>query len=736
LADKRKKPAALPSKQELLDYVRESPGRIGRREIARAFGVKGADRTVLRSMLKELEAAGEIERRGRRVARPDALPEITIVEVTGTDTDGETLARPVRWSEDGPPPRIFVVPDRGGRHALRAGDRALVRLRRAEEGAYEARIMRRIGYRSSSVLGIFREARRGARIEPTDRRSKSEYAVARSDTGGAEVGELVLAEVVPGRELGLPRAKVTERLGDVHNTRAFSLIAIHAHGIPDRFADQAVAQAENAKPVDLGARVDLRDLPLVTIDGADARDFDDAVWAAPDESRANVGGWHLVVAIADVAHYVRPGDALDRDARERGNSVYFADRVVPMLPPGLSNDLCSLRPDEDRACLAAHLWIDAHGKLRKHRFERALMRSAARLTYDQVQAAVDGRPDDRTADLVEPILRPLYGAYRVLAQARAARAALEIDLPERKIILDDDGRLAGIQVQARHDSHRLIEEFMITANVAAAEALEHAGAPCMYRVHDEPDRTKVAALADFLHDLGLRVTLGNVQQPRLFNGILARAAKTPHADMIAELVLRCQSQAVYSPNNIGHFGLALRRYAHFTSPIRRYADLLVHRSLIAALKLGDGGLTPEEADSFDTLGTHISMTERRAVAAERDTVDRYAAAYMADRQGATMTGRVTGVTRFGLFVRLDETGADGLIPVRLLPRDRYRHDERRHALIGATGGAEYGLGETVEVRVAEANPITGAVILDLLASSRKAGKRGRGRRGRGRRARG
>jgi len=722
LAKPSGKSAPMPTREEILEFIRGSEGRVGKREIARAFHIKGSERIALKQMLRDLEASGEIDRDRGRLASPGMLPEVTVLEISGIDVDGEILAKPMRWQADEAPPTIFVAPDRGGRRALRTGERILARLRRQGE-VYEAKVMRRIGHRTASVLGIFRRTDKGARIEPTDRRHKAEYAIGRGDDGGAEPGELVLAEVLPGTKLGLPQARIKERLGDVHAPRAYSLIAIHSHGIPDTFPDKALALADAARPVVLGKRADLRDLPLVTIDGADARDFDDAVWASPDTTADNTGGWRITVAIADVAYYVRPGDALDVAACERGNSVYFPDRVVPMLPPALSNDLCSLRPGEDRACVAAHMRIDDRGRIVGHRFERALMRSAARLTYEQVQRGRDGQPDDTVAPLVEPILEPLYGAFTALAAARNTRGALEIDLPARKAVLEN-GRVVRIEALPRLDSHRVIEEFMIAANVAAAETLERVGQPCMYRVHDEPDPAKVEALRDFVKGLGLSLAAGQVLQPRQFNRLLERALATPNGETIAELVLRCQSQAAYSPRNIGHFGLALRRYAHFTSPIRRYADLLVHRALIRGLGLGAGSLSDDGDAEFSRVADHISATERRAAAAERDTQDRYMAAYMEEHIGDVFSGRITGVTRFGLFVRLEGVGADGLVPMRLLPGERYSHDPRRHALTTRSGRIAYRLGEKVEARIVESSPVTGGAVLELRDNGhRKRGKR-------------
>ncbi len=631
-----------------------------------------------------------------------------MIEITGIDFDGEMTARAVGWRGEEPAPKIIVMAERGA-PALGAGERAVARFTRREDG-YEARIVRPLEGAPDRVVGIFRADKDGGRIEPTNRKVKTEFRVAKIDSKDARDGEIVVAEALPGRGLGLPQAKVLERIGHSDEPRAFSLIAIASHGIPTAFPEAALKIAEAAKPVALAGRTDLRAIPLVTIDGEDARDFDGAVWAEPDPEHD--GGWHLMVAIADVAWYVREDSALDRAARERGNSAYFPDRVVPMLPEALSNELCSLKPEVERACLAVHLWIDGEGNLLRHRFVRGLMRSAARLTYDQVQAAIDGNPNDLTRPLLDPVLRPLYGAYRALDRARRHRGTLDLDLPERKVLLDAHGRIARIEPRPRHDSHKLIEEFMIAANVAAAETLEKLKFPCMYRVHDAPDPAKLEALRDFLQELnipGLALAKGQVVRPRHFNQVLQRAAGTPQAPMINMLVLRSQAQAVYSPDNLGHFGLALRRYAHFTSPIRRYADLLVHRALIAGHRWADADPADWPRDDFAGIGEHISMTERRAAAAERGALDRYAAAFLADRVGAVFGARVNGVTRSGLFVTLDETGADGLVPISTLPGDFYVHDEKRHRLVGRRSGAVYTLGQTLAVKLAEADTVTGSL---------------------------
>ena len=599
---------------------------------------------------------------------------------------------------------------------LGVGNRALVQLKRLSPDFYEARPIRKLESGAARILGLFERSGGSARVRPTDKRNRTELTILPQNEGGAEPGELVVAELLPATRLGLGQARIVARLGDGSAPGAISLIAIHSRELPTQFADAAIAEAEAATVPDLKGRDDLRDIPLITIDGEDARDFDDAVWAEADTNPENPGGWHLLVAIADVSHYVLPGSALDRDAFERGNSVYFPDRVVPMLPEALSNGLCSLKPHEPRACLAFHLWIDAKGRLIRHRLVRGLMRSAARLTYEQVQAAHDGAPDDLTGPLVEPILRPLYGAFAALLKARTERGTLELDVPERKVVIDEHGKVKAITARLRLDSHRLIEEFMIAANVAAAEDLEERNQPGQFRVHDRPDPVKLEAVRSFIQGIGQGLTLakGQVITPSHLTRLLTQARELPEAQLISDIVLRSQAQAIYSDKNIGHFGLALRRYAHFTSPIRRYADLIVHRALIRSWKLGDDGLTDAEIARLSDIGAHISSTERRASEAERESVDRFTAAYLAERVGATFSGRISGVARFGLFVRLDETGADGIVPISSLPDDYYIHEEDKHRLIGRHSGRVYRLADRVTVKLLEADGMTGSTVFQIL----------------------
>ncbi len=722
---------SFPTREEVLDFIRSAQGPVGKREIARAFQIRGPERLALKELLKDLRRSGDLQTGAkRRYLAAGELPPVTVLEITGIDADGELLAKPAVWHEEAAPPRIYVSPDRR-RGAAGPGDRVLARLRRIDAGVYEATPMRVLAGVPKRIIGVYQRDARGGRLRPTDRRARAELTLAAEDAAGARPGELVLVEPKPThRRLGAREVRVVERLGRIDETRALSLISIHEHDLPTEFTQAALAEAAAAGPAAAGGREDLREIPLVTIDGADARDFDDAVWAEPDGDPNNPGGWHLVVAIADVAHYVAPGSALDKAAYERGNSAYFPDRVVPMLPEALSNGWCSLKPDEERPCLAAHLWIDGDGRALRHRFLRGLMRSAARLTYGQAQAAWDGRPDEATAPLLEGVVRPLFGAYRALARARQARGTLDLDLPERQVVLGPDGEVAAIRPSERYDSHRLIEEFMIAANVAAAATLEDARQPCMYRIHEAPDPQKLEALRQVLDGLGLRLARGQVIKPRLFGHILDKVRGRPEAAMVNELILRSQSQAAYAPDNVGHFGLALARYAHFTSPIRRYADLLVHRALIAGLGLGGGGLPPDAAAQFAEQARHISMTERRAQAAEREAVDRFTAAFLKARIGEVFTGRINGVTRFGLFVTLDDSGADGLVPISTLPEDYYDHIAAEHSLVGRRWGRRYRLGERVSVRLTEADPITGGMVLELLGESDQAGETAGGTAGR------
>jgi len=655
--------------------------------------------------------------RPRRDSRPGELPPVIVADVTERDADGDLFVRPTRAGADAPLIRLAPSRDERAGGAPGLGDRLLVRLETSSDGVREARLVKRLGQSAHRVLGVVRRVRRETRIEPVDRRAKSSLTLPDSEARDLVDGDLVLVQVdLDGhRSYGPKRARLVSKLGREDDPRAASLIAAHVNGVPMGFSPEALTEAEAAKPPTLEGRTDLRHLPLVTIDPADARDHDDAVFAEPDEDAKNPGGWIVWVAIADVAAYVRPGSALDRDAREKGNSVYFPDRVEPMLPEALSAGLCSLSEGEPRATLAVRMVFDAGGKKRSHRFERGLMRSAASLAYEQAQAAIDGVPDAATQPLLDAVLKPLWAAYATLAKGRAARSPLEINSQERRVILGEDGKVASITPRLSLEAHKLIEEFMIQANVCAAETLERRRAPVVYRVHDTPAADKLVALKDFLETLGLPWSAGEAATPRRFNHLLAETREGPHAEIVNEVVLRTQMQAIYSIENIGHFGLNLDRYAHFTSPIRRYADLLVHRSLIAALGLGNDGLSPADVQRLTETAEHITVTERRAMAAEREAGERYVAAYLEDRVGATFQASITGVTRFGLFLRLTETGADGLAPISTLGDEYFVHDEASHALVGERTGGRWRLGAKVEVRLKEANPVTGGLLFEMLS---------------------
>jgi ribonuclease R len=697
------------SRDLILGYIQGNPGSLHRRDLANALNVRGPEnRRKLKELLRALTEEGLIERiSGKRVAPAERLPDVTVLEITDIDADGDLLARPVVASGD-TPPRIYVEVKRG-QDAPGIGDRILARLAFQDDDTYVATVMRLLANAPAKVLGVVHKAGLEWRLLPTNRKDREEFALIDTGTTPLRHGDLVLAEVSSTRRLGLRQARVAERYASMDDPKAISLIAIHTHGIPTDFPPAALADCEGLRVPQLGKREDLRALPLVTIDGADARDFDDAVFAEPDADHP--GGWHLIVAIADVAHYVPAGSALDESALHRGNSAYFPDRVVPMLPEALSNDLCSLRPNEDRACLAAHLWVDEKGHLKRWTFVRGLMRSHARLTYEQAEALHTGAAQD--ADIL-PIVKTLYAAYKVLAKARTERGTLDLDIPERKVKLNTAGRVEEIAPRARLDSHRLIEEFMILANVAAASALEGKGNFCLYRVHDQPNDEKLDSLRDFLATINVKLVRGQKMQSRHLADILDRVRDTPHAGIVSEVMLRSQAQAIYHPDNIGHFGLALPRYAHFTSPIRRYADLVVHRALIRVYKLGDDGLDDKTAARLEGIGEHLSKTERRAATAERDATDRYVAAYLADRVGDCFSGRISGVAKFGLFVRLDDSGADGLIPIATLPSDYYDHDEKSHALVGRRTGRSFRLTQTVMARIRDANPMTGGMIFEIV----------------------
>jgi ribonuclease R len=726
----------LPSRQAIIDFITKSGSPAGKREIAREFGLKGAEKIALKALLKDMSDEGLIDSApGRAFHKMGGVPKVTVLRIV--DIDGDTaIAIPERWEAEGkPPPRIRVV-EKGRRSALGVGDRILARTE--ERGAgYIAHPMKKLAKGEELILGVVEKQGDRYWLKPVDKKERKETQI--SDLGEAAPGDLVLCEKT-GRP---PRitAKVTEILGDPFAPRSFSLIAIHKYGIPHSFGEELLSEAEKMAGVSLGQREDLRHLPIVAIDPADARDHDDAVWAqARDE-----GGFDLIVAIADVSFYVRPGSLLDKEARKRGNSVYFPDQVVPMLPEELSADMCSLKAGKDRAAMACHMVIDGKGKMTSFRFSRAVIKVAANIPYEEAQKAIDGDGGEAAA-LLDVALRPLWSCWAVLKKARDARDPLDLDLPERRVVLDEQGRIVSVAARERLDAHRLIEDYMIAANVAAAKALEAKKAPCMYRVHEAPAREKLVALKEYLATFDISFALGQVIKPATFNRIIDQLGAVDHRQVVMEQILRSQTQAYYSPANQGHFGLALGSYGHFTSPIRRYADLLVHRSLVDAYALDPEArktaLAKDDADRMDAIGQNISQAERRAMEAERETIDRYVAAFLAMRVGEILDTRITGVTNFGFFATVEGLGGDGLVPISTLGIEHFRFDETQKLLIGEESGETYHIGQALPLRLVEANPISGALRFELPEGAnhlpvrgRRTGKPGAGRPMMGRRGR-
>jgi len=717
----RKRSAGLPTAKQILDFIATSDQPAGKREIARAFGLSGQAKIDLKRLLKDMADEGLIDASpGRAFHQAGGVPKVTVLRVQSIDDGGAVWAVPEQWHAEGPPPRLRLI-ERGRRGALGIGDRVLARTEQRGQG-FIAHPMKKLERSAELVLGVVKQEGTRFWLSPVEKKERREFSI--SDLKDAETGDLVLCEV-SGRP---PRAsaRVDAVLGDPFAPRSFSLIAIHKHGLRHEFAQEAIDEAHRVSKQPLGEREDLTHLPIVAIDPEDARDHDDAIWAEADGE----GGWNAVVAIADVSFYVRPGSELDREARARGNSVYFPDRVVPMLPEELSADICSLKEGEDRAAMACHLKIDREGNLKSWRFTRAKVRIAANIAYEDAQAAIDAASEERIEvssptcsmpdvegpvprELVATALKPLWACWRALFAARQKRDPLELDLPERRVVLDEKGRIASIAPRDRLDAHRLVEDFMIAANVAAARALEAKKAPVMYRVHEPPSREKLVALKDYLATFGIEFALGQVVKPGTLNRIIERVGDGDGREEIMEQLLRTQMQARYGPERLGHFGLALATYAHFTSPIRRYADLLVHRSLVSAYRLGDGGLPPGEEERFEQIGEQISMLERRAMEAERDTVDRYVAAFLADQVGQLVECRITGVQPFGFFATVEDLGGDGLVFAKDLGQEYFRYDEGARTLVGDESGEAYRVGQRLRLRLADANPVSGSLRFEL-----------------------
>ncbi|MCJ8191707.1 ribonuclease R [Sphingomicrobium aestuariivivum] len=710
---KTKKPRrptpGVPSKQQILDFIEQSDDAVGKREIAKHFRLKGQDKIALKAVLKDMADEGLIDHSpGRAFHKMGGVPRVTVLRVVSTE-DGEVWAEPEQWQGEGAKPRLRVI-ERGRRSALGVNDRLLARTEERGKG-HVAHVMKKLARSAEMLMGVVRKEGSRFFLAPIDKKQRTVFGL--TDLGEAEVGDLVLAEPVrSGRKM--PTARVDAVLGDPFAPKSFSMIAIHKYGIRNRFPDEVVAEAEKVAKWDLGEREDLTHLPIVAIDPEDARDHDDAIWAEADDAKDNPGGYKAVVAIADVSFYVRPGSDLDREALKRGNSVYFPDRVVPMLPEELSAGICSLKEGVDRAAMVAHIRVDSGGNIKDFRFSRAKVRIAANIAYENAQAAIDGEKDRVDPDIVKCALEPLWQCWKVLLQAREAREPLDLDLPERRVQLDEKGRIMSVAPRERLDAHRLVEDYMILANVAAAKALEKKKRPVMYRIHETPGREKLVTLKDYLATFDLPFALGQVVLPKTFNAILEKIG--PDHDNrieITEQILRSQMQARYGPEPLGHFGLALGSYAHFTSPIRRYADLLVHRTLTAAYDLGPGGISLKEAEDFARVGEVISSLERRAMEAERETVDRYVAAYLSDQVGQLVEARITGVQPFGFFATVTDLGGDGLVLAKTLGREYFRYDEKRQALIGEKSQDEYRSGMRLKLKLVEADPVSGALRFEL-----------------------
>ena len=693
----------LPTQQQILEFIEQSGQPAGKREIARAFGLSPHEKILLKAMLKDMADEGLIDSApGRAFHKSGGVPRVTVLRVVSVE-DGQVLAVPEQWHAETPPPRLRVL-EKGRRSALALGDRILARTEEAGNG-FVAHPMKTLAKSTELLLGVVRAEGSRHYLTPVDKRERREFMI--SDLNNAAVGDLVLAE--PSGRPPRVTARVDAILGDPFAPRSFSLIAIHKHGLRDVFGEDAVTEAERVARQALGEREDLTHLPIVAIDPADARDHDDAIWASARDD----GGWDAIVAIADVSFYVREGSALDKEARARGNSVYFPDRVVPMLPEELSADICSLKAGKDRAALACHLVVGKDGALKSWRFSRAKIRVAANIAYEDAQAAIDGAVGLVDPEIVETALKPLWTCWRALLSARGKRQPLELDLPERRVMLDEKGRILSVSPRERLDAHRLVEDYMIAANVAAAKALEAKKAPVMYRIHEAPSREKLVALKDYLATFDIDLALGQVIRPQTFNHLLERIGEHDARPEIMEQVLRTQMQARYGPQNLGHFGLALGSYGHFTSPIRRYADLVVHRSLVRSFKLGEGGISDGAAAGMETLGEHISMLERRAMEAERETIDRYVAAFLSDRVGQLLACRISGVQPFGFFATVEGLGGDGLVPAAILGNEYFRYDEAAKALIGDDSGEAFRMGQRLELKLVEANPVSGALRFEL-----------------------
>ena len=684
----------IPAPNELIDYLQEAGRPLRADAILAAFGLKGQRmRSLLVDRLNGMVRKGQVlENRRREYCLTEKLDLVTGV-VSGHQDGYGFVVR-----DDGEPNDIFLSARE--MRSLFDGDHVAVRIAGLDRrGRAEGELVEVLERGTRTVAGQFIRERGIGIVVPDNPRIAHRILIPRAGSGRAKPGQMVVAEIVdyPTR-VEQATGRIVDVLGAPGDKGIATDIAIHSHAIPHKWPADVLGETEKfGTTVPRKAkegRYDLRDLDLVTIDGADARDFDDAVYCERDGS-----GWRLFVAIADVSHYVRTGSALDKEATRRGTSVYFPDRVVPMLPEVLSNGLCSLNPKVDRLCMVCEMRVNAQGKVTGSEFYDAVMRSKARLTYGEVSALLEGESQKSVPRDLQGPVRELHALYKALAKARSRRGAIEIDLPQTRFELNDDGEIARIKVVPRNDAHRLIEECMIAANVEAAKFIRRHRIPGLYRVHARPDPDRFDELRLFLVSLGLKVAHPEHVQPRDFTKIIRQTADRPDAAAIMMTMLRSLTHAEYSPANIGHFGLALDAYAHFTSPIRRYPDLLVHRAIRHIVNGGKPGRFDYGGREMERLGSMTSAHEKRAEDATREVEAWLKCQYMEQHLGDEFDGVITGVTNFGLFVQVTDLLVDGLVHVTSLSNDYYHYESGTQSLVGERTRRAYRLGEKMRVQV-------------------------------------
>lgn len=700
--------ATLPTDDELISYIEKSGGRVKRGTIAKHYKLKGMQRRALRDNLHHLAKKGRIELLGGNyIGLPKPLPSPITLHIHRQNAELTLEAVPQDASLQRPNIHIVVETQMD----IGVGDTIEANLTQLEPNSYVAHPIRKIANEAERpVLGSFSNLGKGlpGQVVPLDPdRLPRRFLIDTKDTGNIPDGAIILGRPVTGGDRHAPpMLELIEVVGN-QAEGVESMIAIHNFNIPYIFPDEVLNYTaelpSSLTDKEIAEREDLRAIPICTIDGPDARDFDDAVYVEQNQD----GSFKVIVAIADVAQYVQEGSPLDKEAFNRGNSTYFPDRVVPMLPERLSNDLCSLRPNEDRPVLACHMTISKEGRLLKQKFTRAVIHSHARLTYDQVMDAINGNFDDLTEDLWNRNLKDAYACFKVLVKAREQRHALDLDMPETKIIVGANGEIVDVAKRERHDAHRLIEELMIIANVAAAEALEQKKAPCIYRVHPAPSPEKLENLRIVLREYNFKLEKIADINPKHLTGIIKMIHDHPEEELLMQTILRSQQQAVYTPDNDGHFGLSLAKYAHFTSPIRRYSDLIVHRSLIEAYNLPGKGSLKTPRSRFTQLAEHICVTERRSQRAEWDAKDRIVARYYKEKLGRFYEATVMSVQKFGVFVSIEEGVGEGLLPMRYLGDEYFRHDPKRGILQGEKSKKIIKIGDKLRVTLTDADVLSG-----------------------------